>query len=205
MYVVYNNSNNNRTIKLEGSWKDNLGQIGTTHDDITAEAVAKAFNRKLRINNIAKKLLTEHYKNSNVDLNQNRMKMALIPSGSKLILNPVSAAPGFNIENVWVMAGVPKIMQAMFSAYVIPNLKKGEAFISLEVIVHQAEGEIAHLMQTVQDSFKSLDIGSYPFYKPPNIGTSIILRGTKEALLKEAYDNLIDILKSNKVPFDIKK
>ena len=90
------------------------GGIGPTHDDITAYAIAKALRSKLVLNRKAKSLLEAYYKKSNFELNKNRMKMAYIPKGAMLINNPVSAAPGFKIKNVWVMAGVPSIMQAMF-------------------------------------------------------------------------------------------
>ena len=106
------------------------GGIGPTHDDITALAIAKAFKRKLVLNKKAKELLKKHYENSNFELNKSRLKMAYIPENARLINNPVSAAPGFKIKNVWVMAGVPKIMQAMFLESVEPRLKKGKIIFS---------------------------------------------------------------------------
>ena len=106
------------------------GGIGPTHDDITSLSVALAFKKKLVINKKAKKLLVDYYKSNKLELNESRMKMAYLPTQSKLIMNSVSAAPGFKIKNVWVMAGVPKIMQAMFVESVEPRLEKGKIFFS---------------------------------------------------------------------------
>ena len=179
------------------------GGIGPTHDDKTAESIARAFKRKIQINKKAKNLLIEHYKKSNLELNENRMKMAKIPIGAKLILNPVSAAPGFKIKNVWVMAGVPKIMQGMFASYVEPKLKKSKAFISKEIIVYKPEGDISDLVEGLQNKYIELDVGSYPFYNPPNIGTNIIIRGQNNTLLSKASKYFINILKSKDILYSI--
>jgi len=179
------------------------GGIGPTHDDKTSEAIASAFKRKLQINKKAKSLLIEHYKKSNLELNENRMKMAKIPIGARLILNPVSAAPGFKIKNVWVMAGVPKIMQGMFASYVEPKLKKSKAFISKEIIVYRPEGDIAELVEGLQNKYIELDVGSYPFYNPPNVGTNIVIRGRNDSLLSKAGQYFVKILKSNDILYSI--
>ena len=179
------------------------GGIGPTHDDKTAESIASAFQRKLQVNKKAKSLLVEHYKKSNLELNENRMKMAKIPIGARLILNPVSAAPGFKIKNVWVMAGVPKIMQGMFTSYVEPKLKKSKAFISKEIIVFKPEGDISDLVEGLQNKYIELDVGSYPFYNPPNIGTNIIIRGKDDSLLSKASQHFVRILKSKDILYSI--
>ena len=179
------------------------GGIGPTHDDKTAEAVASAFKRKIQINKKAKSLLIEHYKKSNLELNENRIKMAKIPLGARLILNPVSAAPGFKIKNVWVMAGVPKIMQGMFASYVEPKLKKSKPFISKQIIVYKPEGDIADLVEGLQNKYIELDVGSYPFYNPPNVGTNIIIRGRNDSLLSKASQYFVKILKSNDILYSI--
>ena len=179
------------------------GGIGPTHDDKTAASIAKAFKRNIQINKKAKNLLVEHYKKSNLELNESRMKMAKIPLGARLILNPVSAAPGFKIKNVWVMAGVPKIMQGMFDSYVEPKLKKTKAFISKEIIVYKPEGDIADLVEGLQNKYLELDVGSYPFYNPPNVGTNIIIRGQNDILLSKASKYFINILKSKDILYSI--
>ena len=177
------------------------GGIGPTHDDITSEAIAKAFGRKYIINKRAKNILIEHYKKSNLELNESRLKMAKIPSGARLILNPVSSAPGYKIKNLWVMAGVPKIMQSMFLSHVEPRLKKERSFSIREIIVHKPEGDIAHLALELQKKYKELDIGSYPFYKPPNVGTNIIIRGKNQLLLDKARDFFHKLLKKHSIVF----
>ena len=179
------------------------GGIGPTHDDKTTEAIASAFKRKIQVNKKAKRLLVTHYKKSNLELNENRMKMAKIPLGARLILNPVSAAPGFKIKNVWVMAGVPKIMQGMFASYVEPKLKKSKAFISKEIIVYKPEGDIADLVEETQNQYLELDVGSYPFYNPPNVGTNIIIRGQHDSLLSKARKYLTKKLKSKDILYSI--
>ena len=181
------------------------GGIGPTHDDITAESIAEAFKRKIKINKNAKNLLIQHYNKSNLELNESRLKMAKIPLNSRLILNPVSAAPGFKIKNVWVMAGVPKIMQAMFLYGIEPKLKKEKPFLVREIVVFQAEGEIAKILDKFQLDFKSLMIGSYPFYKPPEIRTSIIIRGKDKKLLNQATNIFSKVLKEKNIKFNLKK
>ena len=171
------------------------GGIGPTHDDVTAEAIAYAFHRKLILNQKAKQLLEDYYKKKNIKLNKSRMKMAYLPAHSKLIMNSVSAAPGFKIKNVWVMAGVPKIMEAMFLDSVKPSLKKGKAFFSKNLKINKPEGDIAHVLKNISEEFSSIDIGSYPFYKPPNIGTDIVLRGKDLKLIEEAIKKISNILK----------
>ena len=179
------------------------GGIGPTHDDITALSVALAFKRKLVMNKKAKQLLENYYKSSNLELNQSRMKMAYLPAQSKLIMNSVSAAPGFKIKNVWVMAGVPKIMQAMFLDSVEPRLEKGKVFFSKTLKIKKPEGDIAQVLKNISEEFDSIDIGSYPFYKPPNIGTNIVLRGKDLKLIEEAIKKLSNIFKKTNILFSI--
>ena len=140
------------------------GGIGPTHDDITAKSVALAFKKNLILNKRAKNLLINYYNKTNFELNKNRMKMAYLPARSTLILNPVSAAPGFKVKNVWVMAGVPKIMQAMFLNSIEPKLKKGKITKIKSVRVNKPEGDIADILNSLNNEFPHIDIGSYPFF-----------------------------------------
>tara|TARA_B100000242_G_C42918654_1_gene425948 strand:+ start:47 stop:790 length:744 start_codon:yes stop_codon:yes gene_type:complete len=179
------------------------GGIGPTHDDITALSVSLAFKKKLVINKKAKKLLEDYYKSSKLELNESRMKMAYLPAQSKLIMNSVSAAPGFKIKNVWVMAGVPKIMQAMFLDSVEPRLKKGKIFFSKTLKVNKPEGDIAHILNNIYKEFVSINIGSYPFYNPPEIGTNIVLRGKDLKLIEKAIKKISNIFKKINIPFSI--
>ena len=181
------------------------GGIGPTHDDITALSVALAFKKKLVINKKAKQLLEDYYKSSKLELNESRMKMAYLPAQSKLIMNSVSAAPGFKIKNVWVMAGVPKIMQAMFLESVEPRLDKGQILFSKTLKVNKTEGDIAQVLNKISEEFNNIDIGSYPFYKPPNIGTNIVLRGQDLILIEKAIKKICNIFKNTNIRFSIDK
>ena len=194
--VVINASNSHKNVFVTGG-------IGPTHDDITALSIAKAFKRRLVLNKKAKILLENHYKKSDFKLNESRMKMAYIPARASLIMNAVSAAPGFKIKNVWVMAGVPKIMQAMFLDSVEPRLKKGKIFFSKTLKVNKPEGDIAHILNNIYKEFVSINIGSYPFYNPPEIGTNIVLRGKDLKLIEKAIKKISNIFKKINIPFSI--
>ena len=190
-------------LQLSNSYSNvfTTGGIGPTHDDITAECIAKAFKRKLVLNNTAYNLLKKHYEKTSIELNLSRMKMAYIPSKAKLIKNSVSAAPGFKVKNVWVMAGVPKIMQAMFLEDIEPKLLKNKKIISQSIKIFKPEGDVAEFLENLQKNFKSLEIGSYPFYKPPEIGTVIIFRYTDIKLIDKAIKVLCKYLTKAKIQF----
>lgn len=159
------------------------GGIGPTHDDITAASIAKAFGVPLSRHIEAEALLRDHY--TAEQINEARMKMADIPEGAELIYNPVSAAPGFCIENVYVMAGIPSIMQAMFSG-IKHTLSGGAQVQSLTVTVFASEGTIAGLLGTVQTQFPEIEIGSYPFIRFERLGTSVVMRSPNKTQLEEA-------------------
>lgn len=179
------------------------GGIGPTHDDITAKSIGIAFKKKLVLNKMAMKLLKEYYSHSNIKMNESRMKMAYLPSRSTLILNPVSAAPGFKVKNVWVMAGVPKIMQAMFQTSVEPKLKKGKITKTKTVRVNKPEGDIAEILFKIDKQFKQVEIGSYPFFMPPKLGTNIVFRSTEVSKLNESIKKFCNILKRNGIFFTV--
>jgi len=163
------------------------GGIGPTHDDITAAAVAKAFGRALVRDPEAVRLLQTRY--GGTDLNEARLKMADIPEGAELIENPVSGAPGFQIENVFVMAGVPAIMQAMVES-LRHRVTGGEPVRSRSVAAHLAEGTVAEGLSAIQARYPEIDIGSYPFYRQGSFGVSLVLRGTDDARLDAALGEL---------------
>lgn len=158
------------------------GGIGPTHDDITSENVARAFGVKLIRHPEAKALLEAHYPPDQI--NEARMKMADIPEGATLIANPVSAAPGYRIGNVYVMAGVPRIMQAMFDG-IKHTLKGGAPMLSATIAAFVTEGTIAEELGRIQSQFPSVEIGSYPFVRHQKLGTSLVARSTDaEALIE---------------------
>lgn len=162
------------------------GGIGATHDDITADCVAKAFAVPLLEDPRARALLEKHYKAQ--DLNAARLRMARIPQGGNLIDNPVSSAPGFSIGNVYVLAGVPKIMQAMLDG-LLAGLKHGPAIHSISVSGYVAENVIADELTIIANNFPALDIGSYPWVRGPNRwGTALVIRGIDKVLVMQAAD-----------------
>src|SRR6185437_12808324 len=150
------------------------GGIGPTHDDITSECVGKAFGVPWILHPDAHRLFLDHYKPG--ELNAARLRMAHTPEGASLIRNPVSRAPGFRMGNVFVMAGIPRVMQAMFDA-VKHDLQGGRPMLARTVSCHLPEGIIAKGLGDVQKRYGELDIGSYPFYRRGEFGTSLVLRG----------------------------
>ena len=163
------------------------GGIGPTHDDITAQAIAKAFGLPLERNAEALARLTRQYAPG--DVNNARLAMADMPHGASLIDNPVSGAPGFQIGNVFVLAGVPSIMQAMFDG-LIGRLKGGLPVLSRTVSCYLAEGAIAEGLAALQRRFPGVEIGSYPFFRARRFGTSLVLRAEDGALLARAVEQL---------------
>ena len=170
------------------------GGIGPTHDDITAENIAKAFGVELELNDAAYAELLSYYKDESL-ITQSRKKMAMIPKGAVLIDNPVSGAPGINIGNVYVMAGVPRIMQAMLDA-IIPILKGGKPVESRSVSADLAESYIADGLTEIQNRFPMLALGSYPKYQNGKFGTTLVLRGIDEEALSNATQEVVDLVKA---------
>jgi molybdenum cofactor synthesis domain-containing protein len=166
------------------------GGIGPTHDDITADCVAAAFGVPLEYHPEAMARLTAHYEAMDTEFNEARQRMARIPQGGGLIDNPVSTAPGFVIENVYVMAGVPKIMQAMVEN-IFPTLKGGEQLASITVSAQVPEGQIAGAMGELQSEYGDVNIGLYPFYGPAGAGVSVVARGRDQARLDTVQAKLI--------------
>jgi molybdenum cofactor synthesis domain-containing protein len=170
------------------------GGIGPTHDDITSESVAEAFGLKLIQNPEARRRLEEHYKFNGTEINEARLSMANTPEGAELIDNPVSTAPGFKVENVHVMAGVPRIMQAMMDN-IKGTLKGGSTQLGRSVLCNLGEGTIAGALREMQDRYADIDIGSYPHYARGDYRLSLVLRGFDEAVLIEAQTAIIDLIK----------
>ncbi|MEM6387739.1 MAG: molybdopterin-binding protein [Pseudomonadota bacterium] len=168
------------------------GGIGPTHDDITADCMADAFKREIDVHPDAKATLQAHYDRQGIELNAARLRMARIPEGAILIENPVSAAPGFTIENVHVMAGVPSIFKAMLET-ILPNLTGGEPLLSETVSIMRGEGDIAGPLQELATDFPELSFGSYPFQRNGAYGANVVLRGVSEEQLSSARAKLIGI------------
>ncbi len=163
------------------------GGIGPTHDDITSPSIAKAFGVEWVRNPEAVQLLARHYEGAM--LNEARLRMATVPQGARLIDNPVSTAPGFQIANVYVLAGVPSIMRAMFEG-LKSGLPGGQAVASRTVSTFLGEGTIAEALGALQARFPALEIGSYPFFRQGKFGTSLVIRGTSATALDAAAEGL---------------
>lgn len=160
------------------------GGIGPTHDDITCEAIAKAINDDLVKNLEAEQILIDYYGSKN--LNKSRLKMAVLPSKAKLLDNPISSAPGFIVDNIIVMAGVPKIMRAMFNA-ALEFLERGDKIYSKELVLNVTESVIAKDLSILQDKFSNVSMGSYPFAG----GTAIVFRSSSESDLDQSYNLML--------------
>ena len=169
------------------------GGIGPTHDDITSECVAKAFGVPLIKDPRAVRLLTNHYGEAN--LTEARLRMAHVPEGATLVENPVSTAPGFQVGNVFVLAGVPSVCRAMFDG-LKGRLKTGDKVLSVTVSGYIGEGIIAKGLGQLQERHPQLEIGSYPFFRQSRFGASFVLRGTDEAALKNAAVELRTLIRS---------
>lgn len=153
------------------------GGIGPTHDDITADCVAEALGAAIDVRDDARAILAAHYEARGIELNAARLRMARIPEGATLIENPISAAPGFRLGNVHVMAGVPAIFEAMVAS-VLPTLTGGPPILSETVMVPRPEGEVAAELAVVAHEFPELSLGSYPYLTSGRPGTNLVLRGT---------------------------
>lgn len=171
------------------------GGIGPTHDDITADCVAEAFGVSLPINAEAKAILLAYFAERDIKVNEDRLRMARIPEGASLVENAVSAAPGFQLENVFVFAGVPRIMQAMLDS-VLDRLDEGQVLHSITVLCQLGEGTIASALRALQRQYPDVDIGSYPgkMNEDPSHRLSLVARGTDESQLLQIKIELEKII-----------
>ncbi|HEV7278289.1 MAG TPA: molybdopterin-binding protein [Devosiaceae bacterium] len=165
------------------------GGIGPTHDDITADAIARAFGVALPINPEARALLEARWKSTGTEVTEARLRMARIPEGASLIINSVSAAPGFRIANVHVMAGVPVIMQAMLEA-IAPTLQGGRKIHSTSIQCRVGEGAIGGPLGRLQEEFPDVRMGSYPQMGQNFVMTELVLRSPDEARLTAAAERV---------------
>jgi len=165
------------------------GGIGPTHDDITADNVARAFDTPIDVREDARALLAAHYEKSGQTLNDARLRMARIPEGATLIDNPVSIAPGFTLGNVHVMAGVPRIFEAMLES-VLPSITGGSPVLSQTLRIMRPEGDIAGPLAELAKRYPDLSMGSYPFQREGAFGANVVLRGPDPERLDAAMAEL---------------
>jgi len=183
-------------LKKKFNYVFTSGGIGPTHDDITSESVSKAFGLKYEIHREAYKILEKYYGTS--EFNEGRQKMVWMPSNANLILNPASGAPGFYVENVFCLPGVPSILESM-----IPSLTNkligGEPILSKTISLRTIESEIAKSLKNVQEKNKEVDIGSYPFFRKGKIGVSIVLRSRSKSKIDICNDQILDFVNEKKI------
>lgn len=168
------------------------GGIGPTHDDITALSIAKAFGVELKLNDDALQAMIKHY-GGEAEITDARKKMAMIPDGAVLIDNPVSGAPGFILGNVYVMAGVPSIMQGMFDG-IVGGLTQGDPILSQSVTCSLKESQISTGLAEIQERYPQTDIGSYPYYKGGEAGVSVVVRSVDEKAIRDAVGEVVKML-----------
>jgi molybdenum cofactor synthesis domain-containing protein len=169
------------------------GGIGPTHDDITAECIAAAFGVALILHPDARRLLESHYPPG--ALNEARLRMARMPEGSTLLLNPVSRAPGFRIGNVFVLAGVPQVMRATFNE-LRRSLRGGVKWLSRSVSCALGEGTIANDLAAVQGRYAELEIGSYPYFRRSDFGVTLVVRGTDRDRIAAAIAEIAALIRA---------
>ena len=172
------------------------GGIGPTHDDITASSISKAFGKKYQIHKEAFKILESYYKPG--EFNEGRQKMVWMPEDAKLILNPTSGAPGFFIENVFCLPGVPSILKSMLGS-LKNNIIGGDPILSHTISLRTVESEIANSLSKVQLAFSDVEIGSYPFFQAGKLGVSIVIRSEKQSKIDNCNSEILKFVKEKKI------
>ena len=172
------------------------GGIGPTHDDITAQSIAKAFNLKYEMHKEGYKILEKYYKPG--EFNEGRQKMIWMPKDAKLILNPTSGAPGFNVENVFCLPGVPSILKSMLGG-LKNDIIGGDPILSHTISLRTVESEIASSLSKVQDSNKEVEIGSYPFFQAGKLGVSIVIRSENQNKIDICTSQILEFVKQKKI------
>tara|TARA_B100000401_G_scaffold421420_1_gene347650 strand:+ start:43 stop:795 length:753 start_codon:yes stop_codon:yes gene_type:complete len=172
------------------------GGIGPTHDDITAQSIAKAFNLDYEIHKEGFKILEKYYKPG--EFNEGRQKMIWMPKNAKLILNPTSGAPGFSVENVFCLPGVPSILKSMLGG-LTNEIVGGDPIISKTVSLKTVESEIANSLTNVQKNNADVEIGSYPFFHAGKLGVSIVIRSENENKINTCHEQILEFVKEKKI------
>ncbi len=172
------------------------GGIGPTHDDITAKCVSKAFGLRYEIHKEAFKILESYYKPG--EFSEGRQKMTWMPENANLILNPTSGAPGFNVENVFSLPGVPSILKSMLGG-LTNKIIGGEPIISLTISLRTVESEIANSLTKVQNDNKDVEIGSYPFFHAGKLGVSIVIRSEDQNKIDNCKSQIIKFVNEKKI------
>ena len=172
------------------------GGIGPTHDDITAQSISKAFNLEYEIHQEAFKILEAYYKVG--EFNEGRQKMVWMPKNANLILNPTSGAPGFYVENVFCLPGVPSILKSMLGG-LKDKIVGGNPIISHTISLKTVESEIANSLTEVQNKNQDVEIGSYPFFHAGKLGVSIVIRSEDQDKIDYCNSQILKFIKEKKI------
>ena len=183
-------------LKTNYDYVFTTGGIGPTHDDITAASVAKAFGLKYEIHKKAYQILKEYYKPG--EFNEGRQKMVWMPENANLILNPTSGAPGFNVENVFCLPGVPSILKSMLGG-LTNSIVGGKPILSLTISLRTVESEIANSLTKVQDQNKDVEIGSYPFFQAGKLGVSIVIRSEDQSKIDNCNSQILKFVEEKNI------
>tara|TARA_B100001057_G_scaffold249020_1_gene249280 strand:+ start:542 stop:1291 length:750 start_codon:yes stop_codon:yes gene_type:complete len=183
-------------LRKENDYVFTTGGIGPTHDDITASSISKAFGRKYEIHKEAFKILESYYQPG--EFNEGRQRMVWMPENADLIYNPTSGAPGFSVENVFCLPGVPSIMKSMLGG-LKNKIVGGEPILSHTISLRTVESEIANSLTKVQDQNKDVEIGSYPFFHAGKLGVSIVLRSENQAKIDICNSQILKFIKEKKI------
>ena len=183
-------------LRTKNNYVFTTGGIGPTHDDITAESVAKTFGLKYEIHKEAFKILEAYYKPG--EFNDGRQKMVWMPENAELILNPTSGAPGFSVENVFCLPGVPSILKSMLGG-LKNKIVGGDPILSHTISLRTVESEIADSLTKVQNQNKDVEIGSYPFFHAGKLGVSIVIRSENQSKIDICNSQILDFIKDKKI------
>jgi len=183
-------------VRKKNNYVFTTGGIGPTHDDITSKSIAKAFNLSCDYHKEAYNILEKYYKPG--EFNEGRKKMAKIPEGASLIYNPSSGAPGFIVENIFCLPGVPSILKSMTDG-LKDKIIGGKKILSETISVQTVESEIAKSLEEAQNQFKNVEIGSYPFFRLGKIGVSIVIRSTEKKQIDDCYKQIVSFLKKKEI------
>ena len=183
-------------LRKENDYVFTTGGIGPTHDDITAQSVSKAFGLKYEIHKEGYKILEAYYKPG--EFNEGRQKMIWMPENAELILNPTSGAPGFSVDNVFCLPGVPSIMKSMLGG-LKNKIVGGEPILSHTISLKTVESEIANSLTEVQDNNKDVEIGSYPFFHAGKLGVSIVLRSENQSRIDECNLQILNFVNKKNI------
>ena len=183
-------------LRKSNNYVFTTGGIGPTHDDITAQSVAKAFGLKYELHKEGYKILEAYYQPG--EFNEGRQKMIWMPENADLILNPTSGAPGFSVENVFCLPGVPSIMKSMLGG-LKNKIVGGDPILSYTISLKTVESEIANSLTKVQEENKDVEIGSYPFFHAGKLGVSIVLRSENQSKIDQCNSQILKFVNDKKI------